>query len=388
MPAENVPAVDFGLTPEQETHRKAVIAFATSLNEGLEGRDRDGRFSRETWQRCADFGILGLPLPARYGGTQADPVTIALTMEALGVGCRDAGLLFSCHAQLWAVELPILLFGTEEQKARYLPGLASGALIGAHAMTEPGSGSDAFSLTTRARRRAEGYVLDGRKSFCTNAPVADVVLVFATLDPTRGRQGVTAFLVERGTPGLDFGNPTEKMGLRTSPLGEVYLDECVVPAAQRLGAEGGGALIFERAMEWERIFILSSQVGMMERQLDACVRHVRERRQFGQPIGKFQLVAEKVARMKVRLDTARLLLYRAAWMKAQGRSPAIEASVAKLFISEAAVESSLDAMQSHGGYGYTVEFGVERELRDALAGRLYSGTSEIQTILIAGLLGL
>jgi alkylation response protein AidB-like acyl-CoA dehydrogenase len=380
--------MDFGLTAEQEAHRTAVLAFAESLNDGLDARDRESVFPHDLWQRLAAFGVFGLPLPETYGGSHADPITIALTMEALGAGCRDTGLLFASHAQLWAVEMPILLYGSEGQRARYLPGLASGGLIGAHAMTEPGSGSDAFSLTTRAIRTDRGYALTGTKTFCTNGPVADVFLIFATVDASQGPQGITAFLVDARTPGIVAGPPVAKMGLRTAPTGDVHLDGCEIAEEQRLGREGAGTTIFNRAMEWERTFILASEVGMMERQLAACLRYVRERRQFGQPIGKFQLVADKVARMKVRLDAARLLLYRAAWAKAQGRSGMLEACVAKLFISEAAVESGLDAIQAHGGYGYATEFGIERDLRDAIGGRLYSGTSEMQTLMIARLLGL
>jgi L-prolyl-PCP dehydrogenase len=380
--------MDFGLTAEQEAQRTAVIRFARSLNDDLVARDHEACFSRSAWQRCADFGLLGLPLPAQYGGSAADAISVAITMEGMGLGCRDAGLLFSCHAHIWAVEMPILLFGTEAQKSRYLPHLASGAMIGAHAMTEPNSGSDALALSARALRRGSGYVLSGTKSFCTNAPIAGVFLVFATVDPSLGAQGLTAFLVDAGTPGLTLGAPVDKLGLRTSPMATVHLDGCEVPEGQRLGREGGGAMIFHRTMDWERIFILASQVGTMARRLDECTQYVRERRQFGQPIGKFQLVAEKIVRMRVRLDAARLLLYRAAWSKTQGKSAMLDASIAKLFISEAAVDSALDAVQAYGGYGYTTEFEVERELRDAIGGRLYSGTSEIQTMLIARLLGL
>ncbi len=380
--------MDFGVTPDQDAFRASVVAFSKSLNSDLLRRDHEGIFSREAWRRCAEFGILGLPLPEQYGGSGADPITIALAMEALGQGCRDAGLLFSLHAQMWAVEIPILLFGTEEQKARYLPRLAAGSLLGAHAATEPEAGSDAFALTTRAARRGTGYVLDGAKSFCTNAPVADLFLVLATVDPARRLGGLTAFLVERATPGLSVSQPIGTMGLRTAAVGGVHLDGCEVAETQRLGAEGAGATIFNRAMEWERTFILGGHVGMMARQLEACIAYAKARRQFGQPIGKFQLVAERIVRMKVRLDAARLLYYRAAGAKAHGKTVMLEAAIAKLFISEAAVECSLDAIQIHGGYGYATEFELERDLRDAMGGRLYSGTSEIQTLLIAGLLGL
>ena len=282
--------------------------------------------------------------------------------------------------------MPILLFGTEAQKSHYLPRLASGAMIGAHAMTEPDAGSDALALTARAVRRGSRYVLSGTKSFCTNAPVADYSWCSRRWTP---RSGLRVSRRSWSTPALPgVGAPVDKLGLRTSPMASVHLDACEVSEDQRLGREGGGAVIFHRTMDRERIFILASQVGTMARRLDACLQYVRGRRQFGQPIGKFQLVAEKLVHMRVRLDAARLLLYRAAWSKAQGKSATLDASVAKLFISEAAVDSALDAVQAYGGYGYTAEFEVERELRDAVGGRLYSGTSEIQTMVIARLLGL
>lgn len=255
-------------------------------------------------------------------------------------------------------------------------------------MTEPEAGSDAFSLRTRAERRGDRYILNGTKVFSTNAPVADVAVVFATLDRGKGFMGITAFLVERDRPGLSVGRPTEKMGLRTSPMAELHLEECEVPPENLLGKEGGGAAIFNRAMEWERSLILASQVGMLDHQLEACVRYAKERRQFGQPIGKFQLVAEKIAQMKSRLEIARLLLYKVAWAKKIGQPSMLDAAIAKLYISEASVLSGLDAIQIHGGYGYTTEFEVERDLRDAIGSRLYSGTSEIQSLMIASLLGL
>jgi L-prolyl-PCP dehydrogenase len=381
--------VDFSWTEEQLKFKKAVIEFAQKeLNKGLIDRDRQGELARENWKKCAQMGILGLAIPEEYGGGGTDILTTMLVMEGLGYGCRDNGLVFAMNAQMWSVQHPILTFGTEAQKQKYLPGLCSGELIGAHGMSEPDSGSDAYSLRARAVRVGEGYVLNGTKTFVTNAPVADMALVFATVDPAKGRGGVSAFLLDKGTMGFKVSRNFEKMGLRTSPMGELILEECVVPVESRLGPEGAGSSIFNSSMEWERSCILGSHVGAMERQLDACIHYARERRQFGQPIGKFQSVANRIADMKVRLETARLLLYKVAWLNQMGKPAIMEAALAKLYLSECFVSSSFDAIRTYGGYGYMSEFEVERDLRDAIGGTLYSGTSDIQRVIIARWLGL
>jgi alkylation response protein AidB-like acyl-CoA dehydrogenase len=381
--------MDFSWTEEQLQLRHAVIEFAQKeLNEGLAERDRQGELPRENWRKCARFGILGLAVPEEYGGAGSDILTTMLVMEGLGYGCRDNGLIFAMNAQMWSVQHPILAFGSETQKQKYLPGLCHGDLIGAHGMSEPNSGSDAYSLLARAKRVGEGYVLNGTKMFVTNAPVADMALIFATVDSAKKIGGVTAFLVDKGTPGFKVSRNIEKMGLRSSPMGEVILEDCVVPVENRLGREGAGSSIFNSSMEWERSCILGSQVGAMERQLEGCIRYARERRQFGQPIGKFQAVANRIADMKLRLETARLLLYKVAWLKQKGQSAIMEAALAKLYLSECFVQSSLDAIRTYGGYGYTTEFEVERDLRDAVGGTIYSGTSDIQRVIIARWLGL
>lgn len=381
--------MDFSWTAEQLAYKKAVIEFAQkNLNDGIIERDHAGELSRAAWHQCARFGIQGLPMPEAYGGADADILTTMLTMEGLGYGCHDNGLIFGINAQMWSVQMPILTFGSEAQKAKYLPGLISGQTIGAHGMSEPDSGSDAYSLHTRATRRDDGYVLNGSKTFVTNAPVADLAVVFATVDPTKGMWGVTAFVVEKGTPGFRVSRNIEKMGLRTSPMGELVFEECFLPLENRIGPEGIGANIFNHSMEWERSCILASHVGAMEWQLERSIQYARERRQFNQPIGKFQSVANRIVDMKVRLETARLLLYKIAWLKKMGKSAVMEAAMAKLYLSESFVQSSLDAVRVHGGYGYMTEFEVERDLRDAVGGTLYSGTSDIQRNIIARLLGL
>jgi len=382
--------MDFSWSAEQLQFREAVIDFARkSLQDDLVARDRDHTFSREAWQRCAAFGIQGLPFPESLGGAGSDILTTILAMEALGYGCRDNGLLFGLAAQMWSVQMPIFRHGTEAARARYLPRLNSGEWIGAHGMSEPDSGSDAFALRTTATRQGGGYVLNGTKTFVSEGPVADVFVVFATVDPAKGFLGLTGFIVERTTPGLSVSKEIHKMGLRTSPMAEVILDQCLVPEENRLGREGRGGLVFNDSMEWERACIMASAIGSMERQVEEGVRYCQERKQFGKPIGQFQSVANRLVDMKTRLEAARLLLYRAAWSKERG-DPAAgrDAALVKLFLSEAWVATGLDAIQVRGGYGFTTEYEVERDLRDAIGGTLYSGTSEIQRNLIARHLGL
>jgi alkylation response protein AidB-like acyl-CoA dehydrogenase len=334
------------------------------------------------------MGVHGLPVPVAYGGMGMDALTTVGVLESLGYGCRDNGLVFSINAHMWTLETPLMGFGTEEQKQKYLPRLCSGELIGANAMSEPNSGSDAYSIATTARKKGDVYVLNGGKVFVSNGPVADIYLAFANVDPALGPNGVTGFLVERDTPGLTLGKHTVKMGIRTSPMCEVFFEDCPVPEANRLGREGAGKMLFADSMSWERGCILAGAVGAMRRLLETSIRYANEREQFGQPIGKFQLIASRIVDMKLRLETARGLLYQSAWQKSRGRSVYLEAAMAKLYISESWIECARHAMQIHGGYGYTVEYGIERELRDALASTLYSGTSEIQRTIIAPLLGL
>jgi alkylation response protein AidB-like acyl-CoA dehydrogenase len=311
-----------------------------------------------------------------------------VALEALGYACTDNGLVFSLNAQMWACETPIVHFGSEEQKQRYLPGLCDGSILAAHGMSEPESGSDAFSLSTTATKTDGGYVLNGSKTFVTNAPEADLHVVFATIDRSLGFAGITGFLVDTGTPGISVGKPLSKMGLRTSPMGEVVLESCEVPDDAVLGEPGSGMAVFNTSMTWERSCILASTVGSMERQLERSIAYAQERKQYGQPIGRFQAVARMLVDMKVRLETARLLLYRLGWLLDSGRSAVLDSALVKLYLSESYVKSSLDALQVHGGYGYMTEYELEREVRDAVGSRLYSGTSEIQYTIAARSMGL
>lgn len=381
--------MDFAWTEEQLALRKSVIDFARrELGDNLIERDQKEEFSWEGWKKCAEFGIQGLPVPQEYGGGGADILTIVCALEALGYACRDNGLIFSVNAHMWTSEIPLLIFGTEPQKRRYLPKLASGEWVGLQAITEPMAGSDVFSLQTRAERKGDRYVLNGSKTFITNAQIGDVVIGLAKLDRSKGAEDISAFIVEKCTPGLSVSQKLHKMGLRTSPMAEITFSDCEIPAENLLGKEGSGAAVFTASMEWERICILASQLGTMQRLLETSVKYARERQQFGQPIGKFPAVADMIAEMDVRLETARLVLYRAAWLKRSGRRSLREASIAKLYVSQACIQTCLDALQIHGGYGYMTDYHIERDLRDALSGTIYSGTSEIQKRIIAGLHGL
>jgi hypothetical protein len=381
--------LDFAWSEEQQDFRKEVIRFAkTELADDMIQRDKDEAFSRDLCGKCAKFGIHGLPIPQQYGGGGADVLTTVCGLEALGYGCKDNGLLFTINAHMWSSEIPILSFGTEKQKEHYLPKLVSGEWVGVHAMTEPTSGSDAYAMRTRAERKGDCYVINGSKTFITNAPMADMVIVFANLDPSKGKAGVTGFIVDKGTPGFSISKKLHKMGLRTSPMAELALVDVEVPVENLLGKEGGGSAIFTASMEWERICIMSAKLGAMQRLLETSTKYAQERQQFGQAIGKFAPIANKIAQMDLRLEASRLLLYKAAWLKSQGRHPLREASIAKLYIADAYVQTALDAIQIHGGYGYMTEYQIERELRDAISGKIYSGTSEIQEMIIAGFHGL
>lgn len=375
-------------TDEQQRFRQAVVEFAQGELAKQLARAGDGGFPRAAWRRCADFGLQGLPVPADYGGIGADASTIALALEALGYGCADNGFIFALNAQLWACETPLVSFGSERQKRRYLPGLCDGSIIAGHAMTEPDSGSDAFGLRTTATERGGRYVLNGTKTFVTNAPDADLFIVFATTDRALRFAGVCSFLVERDTPGVTVGQPLKKMGLKSAPMAELFLEDCEVDAGQLLGGPGAGMAVFNASMQWERGCILAGSVGTMQRQLERCIAYARERRQFDQPIGGFQAVAHRIVDMKVRLETARLLLYRFAALTDRGEATPLDSALTKLYLSESFLESSLDGLQVHGGYGYMSEYDFEQEVRDAVGGRIYSGTSEIQRNLIARQLGL
>lgn len=381
--------MEFSWTDAQLQLRADIVDSATAnLNDGIIEGDQAGTFDRSKWDRIAELGILGSIFPKEFGGRAWDVMTTVLALEGLGYGCKDNGLTLAVNGQVWTVQQPILRFGSEEQKSRFLPGLCSGKLLGAHALTEPDSGSDSYALATTAQPSGGGYILNGVKSFIGMGPICDLALVFANTNPSHGQWGISAFLIEAGTSGFTREPPRSKMGLRTIPMGELRFDDCWVPESARLGPEGAGVSISGESLEWERSLIFTSHLGSMERQLEETIEYARTRKQFGKPIGQFQSVSNRVADMRLRLDTAKLLLYRAAWLKSLGKPAQIESAMAKLYFAEAFLDSSLDAVRVNGGRGYVTDAAVERHLRDAVGGVLYGGTSDIQRQIISRLLGL
>lgn len=361
-----------------------------NLNDpSLANRDRDCVFWPDGWQRAADHGITRVLVDQEYGGQGKDIFTALLTFEGLGYGCRDAGLVFGLITQVWTMQPLLEQFGTEAQKSRYLPALCVGSKKAAFCITEAKSGSDTFAMSTRFevdKTDPDRFYLSGTKSYVTMGPEADVFMVFATSNPELGQWGVTVFLVDADTPGVTVGPNRPKMGLRTTPFADVTFDRCQLSKENVVGSVGSGASLFSTAMESERAFVLASQVGAMERQLDEAVDFSRDRKQFDQPIGDFQAVAHRLADMKLRHDNARLQMYRSAILVAQGQPSMEAAALAKIQASEASVASSVDAVLTHGARGYVTEFGVEQDLRNVAGGIVYGGTSDVQRNIVARML--
>lgn len=380
--------MNLGWSENELRSYQEVIEYAQKeLNGDLIQEDKEGTFSHQRWNNCGMVGLLGLPVPKEYGGAGLEPATCVLMLEGLGYGCQDNGLFLALGAHTWAVEVPIWKFGNEEQRKAFLPRLCSGEWIGSHAVSEPGSGSDAMALSTQATRDDEYYILNGRKTFITNGPIADLFIVFATINQKLGFTGVTAFLVERGTPGLYVEAAKQKMGLRTAQMSDIVFENCKIPVENRLGREKEGQRIFATVMKWERALILAPLLGSMHRQIQECVQYANSRVQFGKRIAEFQSVANKVVDMQVRLEASRLLTYKAACML-QRNEESMFSEIAKLETSEAAMQTFMDAVSVHGGYGYMTEREIERHFRDAVGTKLYSGTSDMQRLLIASKLGL
>jgi len=382
--------VNFSLSAEQTGLRDEIVSFARAeLNPGAAERDRDQVFSRELWARCGALRLQGLLVPQDYGGRGLDPLSAVLAIEALGYGSSDGGLNFAICAHLLACAVPIWKHGSAEQRQRYLPGMSNGTLIAANAMTEPAAGSDAFALATRATPDGTGFRITGQKTFVSNGPVADLIVAYAATDSARGYHGgVTAFLVPRDSPGVRAGPRVDKVSLRSCEMSDIIFDDAYVSGDAVLGKVGGGSTIFVQSMDWERSCLVALHVGTMERLLEASIAHARTRRLSGQAIGKIQAVSNRIVDMKVRLEAARLLTYRAASLLEGRRDIGIGASITKLFASESLLSTAQDAMRTLGGYGVLAENETERALRDALASTLYSGTSDVQRNIIARWLGL
>jgi len=374
--------MDFELTDEQQLIRDAVREFAeTEVTPIAAELDRDHRFPHELLPKLAEMNLMGMPYPEKEGGAGADYVSYVIAIEEISRACASTGIILSAHTSL--ATWPISKFGTQAQKDQYLHDMASGRRLGAFALTEPGAGTDAAAGTATATLHADGYALNGSKMFITNAPYAEVYVVFAKTDPERGTRGMSAFIVEKDTPGFAVGEAEHKLGIRGSSTPPIYFTECRVPKEALLGGEGDGFKIAMQTLDGGRIGVSAQALGIAQAALDASVAYAKERVQFGKPIANLQAIQWMIADMAMEIDAARLLVYRAASCVDNGRPYSTEGAMAKLFASETATRVAGKAIQIHGGYGYTESYPVERNYRDAKITELYEGTSEVQRMVIA-----
>ena len=374
--------MDFELTDEQQLIREAVREFAeTELTPIAAELDRDHRFPHELLPKLAEMNLMGMPYPEKEGGAGADYMSYVIAIEELSRVCATTSVIVSAHSSL--ATWPIFKFGTRAQKDQYLNDMTSGRRLGAFALTEPGAGTDAGAGTATATPYADGYALNGSKMFITNAPYADVYVVFAKTDPDHGTRGISAFIVEKDTPGFSVGEAEHKMGIRGSSTPPIYFSDCRIPKEALLGGEGDGFKIAMQTLDGGRIGIAAQALGIAQGALDASVAYAKERVQFGKPIATLQAIQWMIADMATEIDAARLLVYRAASCVDNGRPYSTEGAMAKLFASEMATRVAGKAIQIHGGYGYTESYPVERNYRDAKITELYEGTSEVQRMVIA-----
>jgi alkylation response protein AidB-like acyl-CoA dehydrogenase len=373
--------MNFTFTEEQEMLRKMVRDFANSeITPFIENMER-GEFPREILRKMGELGLMGIPVPEKYGGAEMDFTSYILAINELSKVSATIGVILSVHTSVCTN--PILYFGTEEQKNRYVPKLASGEYLGAFCLTEPSSGSDAASLKSRAVKTGDHYVINGSKVFITNGGEADVYIVFAKTNPELGSKGISAFIVEKNTPGFIVGKDEKKMGLHGSRTVQLTFEDMHVPAANLLGPENEGFKIAMANLDVGRIGIATQALGIAEAALSAATAYAKDRQQFGKPIAAQQGIGFKLADMATSVEAAKLLVYRAAYLRTQGLKCTLEASIAKLFATKTAVEVTTEAIQVFGGYGYTEDYPVERYFRDAKITEIYEGTSEIQRIVIS-----
>ncbi|MBT2692335.1 acyl-CoA dehydrogenase [Bacillus sp. ISL-55] len=368
-------------TEEQEMMRKMVRDFAQTEIAPFVEKMEDGEFPREILKKMGELGLMGIPVPEEYGGSEMDFISYIIAIHEISKVSATVGVILSVHTSVGTN--PILYFGTEEQKKKYVPKLAAGEYLGAFCLTEPSAGSDAASLKTRAVKNDGYYVLNGSKVFITNGGEADVYIVFASTNPEAGPKGVSAFIVEKDTPGFIVGKDEHKMGLYGSRTVQLTFEDMKVPEEHLLGQEGEGFKIAMSNLDSGRIGIAAQALGIAEAALEAATDYAKERVQFGKPIAAQQGVGFKLADMATSVEAAKLLIYRAAQLRSEGQKCGIEASMAKLFTSRTAVEVTTEAIQVFGGYGYTKDYPVERYFRDAKVTEIYEGTSEIQKIVIS-----
>ncbi|OOE14763.1 MULTISPECIES: acyl-CoA dehydrogenase [Fictibacillus] len=377
--------MQFLLSEEHEMIRKMVRDFAKNEVEPTAAeRDEEERFDREIFDQMGELGLCGIPWPEEYGGIGGDYLGYVIAVEELSRVCASVGVTLSAHTSLagW----PIFKFGSEEQKQKFLRPMAEGKKIGAYGLTEPGSGSDAGNMKTTAKKDGDHYIINGSKIFITNAGDAEIYVVFARTDIDAGTRGVSAFIVEKGTPGFSFGKKEKKLGIRSSPTLEIIFEDCRVPAENLLGKEGEGFKIAMMTLDGGRNGIAAQAVGIAQGALDASVNYAKERKQFGKPIGVNQGIGFKLADMATKVEAARLLTYQAAWRESEGLPYGKESAMSKLFAGDIAMEVTTDAVQVFGGYGYTKEYPVERYMRDAKITQIYEGTQEIQRLVISKML--
>jgi butyryl-CoA dehydrogenase len=381
--------MNFDLSPEQKLIRDTARDLATREILPVAAEiDRSHKFPKKIFARLGELGLLGTMIPERWGGAGMDALSYAVALEEIARACASTAVVMSVQCSL--VCAPILTEGTDAQRTRWLPDLTAGKKIGCFALSEPEAGSDAKAQRTRATKTktpdGDGWILNGTKNFITNAPVADLMVVFATTDATKGSRGITAFVVPMDAPGLKVGPDDDKLGIRGAPSAQVFLTECAVGDDARLGPEGDGFKIAMRALDGGRIGVAAQALGIARAAFEDATRYALERKTFGQPIAEHQAIQFKLADMRTEIDAARLLLWRAAVSKDRGGSYGRDASMAKLFGSEVANRAAKEALQIFGGYGYLTDFPAERHYRDAKITEIYEGTSEIQRLVIASAL--
>ncbi len=375
--------MDFELTSEQSMLKDSVARFVDNQVIPLAPEiDVDGAFPEKNFKTMADMGLFGISIPPEYGGSGSDLLSCVLVMEELGRGCASTANTFGSHAILCSEN--IYRNGNDEQRKKYLPDLIAGNTIGAIAITEPGAGSDALSMTTRADKKGDSYVLNGTKMFITNGPLADVIVVYAKTDPAAGSKGVTAFIVEKDFPGFSRGKSLKKMGVRGSPTGELIFEDCIVPAENVLGVENEGVRVLMNGLDRERIIYSVCPIGVAQGAFDVAFKYAMERVQFGAPIISFQMIQEMIADMATDINTGRIVAYWAASQADQGKRVRLEASYAKLFCSQAGLRVVDKAIQILGGYGFISEFPIERMYRDMKGIEFGAGTTQIQKLIIVG----
>jgi len=376
--------MEFGWAAEQTARYDEALAAARRFapETGAPG------IAPEAWRALGEHGLLGASVEAKFGGAGLGALDTARMFEAFGRGCPDTGLVFAAAAHLFACAMPVAEFGTPATRERLLPGMCAGEVVAGNAMTERGAGSDVSTLATTATPVDGGYLLNGVKTFVSNGPAADVFVTYATTDPGAGHFALTAFAVGRDTAGLNVGEPFGKLGMASCPASEVEFAGCFVPDEGVLGERGQGSIVFQQSMLWERTCLFALYVGLQDRLIDDVVSHARERGQFGRPLREFQSVSNRIVEMKLRLESGRLLLYRACWVLDQGEPDAMSSALSKLAVSEGALAGAVDAVQIFGGRGYLTGQGAEAALRDAVGGTIFSGTSDIQRQIVARELGL